>query len=194
MLRQPPSERVLLSRLCYPWCLYFQMHRVLTHLILQAWGSITDDGLPTEKEQPLHFGAQLQVSQQTCGACWLSLMLHFADVLLLLRAAGPTHHPCFDMLGAMLHVCLVAITPLSMSCCATSGTVPAHVALMFVLSLASALVTARTTYKFHTAGLGLHHRCWSASSEGAASTVWGATSGESTTMWCMLALSDPTLC
>ena len=46
----------------------------------------------------------------------------------------------------------------------------------------------------HTAGLGLHHRWWSASSEEAESTFWGATSGESTTMWCMLALSDAMPC
>ena len=49
---------------------------------VQAWDSITDGGLPAEKEQPLHFGAQLQVSQQSCGACWLSLILDLAVVLL----------------------------------------------------------------------------------------------------------------
>ena len=52
------------------------MHRLLTSVILQDWDSITDGGLPAEKEQPLQFDA---VSQQPCGACWLSLTLHSAD-------------------------------------------------------------------------------------------------------------------
>ena len=74
---------MLLSCLCYPWCLYLLLHRLLTGVILQAWDSITDGGLPAQKEQPPQFDP---VSQQPCGACWLSLMLFLLTVLLLLRA------------------------------------------------------------------------------------------------------------
>ena len=77
VLHRPQFQSMLFLCLCYPWCLL--LHGLLTNLILQAWDSITDGGLPADKEQPLHTGAQLQVSQQPCGACWFSLILDRAE-------------------------------------------------------------------------------------------------------------------